>query len=336
MTISKRNGKFYCRFQLNGERHHKLCAGATSVKEAEQMENAFKYKLMQQQNGVIPKETKQVRLTHLFDVFENYVTINKKSYKHDIGRLKIFREFFKNTKTIEEVKPEQIETLKQVLLKEGKNHTTVNRYLESLSKMFNIAIDNGWLNKNPINRKMRFPEKNYVVRYLKDDEEERIFKACPDYFRPLLVTALNTGLRKSNIRLLKWENVKLDYRILEITENKGNKHIKLHINDELFNLLTSIPKTDSEYVFINPRTNTAFGDAGMEKEWNKIKAKAGITDFRFHDLRHTVGTRLAQNGIPVPVIRDIMAHSDIKTTMRYVHTAEEQMQKAMAVLNSYT
>ena len=74
----------------------------------------------------------------------------------------------------------------------------------------------------------------------------------------------------------------------------------------------------------------------MEKEWNKIKAKAGITDFRFHDLRHTVGTRLAQNGIPVPVIRDIMAHSDIKTTMRYVHTAEEQMQKAMAVLNSYT
>ena len=74
--------------------------------------------------------------------------------------------------------------------------------------MFNIAIENDWLHKNPVSRKMRFPEKNYVVRYLKDDEEERIFKACPDYFRPLLITALNTGLRKSNIRLLKWENVK--------------------------------------------------------------------------------------------------------------------------------
>lgn len=335
MTISKRNGKFYCRFQINGERHHKLCVGATSIKEAEKMESAFKYKLMQQQNGVIPKESKQTKLTHLFDVYENFVTINKKSYKHDLGRLRMFREYFKNIKAIEDVKPDHIENLKQQLLKEDKSTTTVNRYLETLSKMFNIAIENEWLNKNPVSRKMRFPEKNYVVRYLKADEEERIFRACPDYFRPLLITALNTGLRKTNIRLLKWENVKMDFRILEITENKGNKHIKLPINDELYNLFLSIPRTDSEYVFINPRTNTAFGEAGMEKEWNKIKAKAGVSDFRFHDLRHTVGTRLAEKGVPVPVIKDIMAHSDIKTTMRYVHTAEEQMQKAMAVLNSY-
>lgn len=335
MSITKRNGKYYCRFQVNGERHHKLCVGATCIKEAEMIENAFKYKIQQQQNGVIPKESKQIKLTRLFDVFENFTTINKKSYRHDLGRLRMFREFFKNIRYIAEVKPEHIENLKQLLLNEGKSTTTVNRYLETLSKMFNIAIENEWLQKNPVSRKMRFPEKNYVVRYLKDDEEQRLFAACPDYFKPLLITALNTGLRNTNIRLLKWENVKMDYRILEITENKGNKHIKLPINEELYNLLLTIPKTDSEYVFINPRTNTAFGRVGMAKIWNKIKEKAGITDLRFHDLRHTVGTRLAEKGVPVPVIKDIMAHSDIKTTMRYVHTAAEQMQKAMEVLNSY-
>lgn len=117
--------------------------------------------------------------------------------------------------------------------------------------------------------------------------------------------------------------MKRNYRILEIRENKGNKHIKLPINDELYNLFLSIPKTDSEYVFLNPRTNTAFRDAGMEKEWNKIKGKAGISDFRFHDLRHRVGTLLAQRGIPVPLIKEVIAHSDIKTTMRYIHTTEE-------------
>ena len=69
----------------------------------------------------------------------------------------------------------------------------------------------------------------------------------------------------------------------------------------------------------------------MEKEWNKIKEKAGVNDFRFHDLRHTVGTRLAQKGVPVPVIKDIMAHSDIKTTMRYAHKAEEQMLKVVII-----
>lgn len=66
MTITKKNNKFYSRFQINGERHHYLCSGASSYKEAEQMENAFKYKLQQQQNGVIPKEVKSLPLYKLF------------------------------------------------------------------------------------------------------------------------------------------------------------------------------------------------------------------------------------------------------------------------------
>ena len=69
MTITKKNNKYYCRFQINGERHHYLCSGASSVAEATQMENAFKYKLQQQQNGVIPKEDKRVRLSNILDLF---------------------------------------------------------------------------------------------------------------------------------------------------------------------------------------------------------------------------------------------------------------------------
>ena len=93
MTISKRNGKFYCRFQINGERHHKLCVGATSLKEAEKMENAFKYKLQQIQNGVIPKEEKNIPLYKLKQIYLSYSETNNRNYKNNLYYIKIIMDF---------------------------------------------------------------------------------------------------------------------------------------------------------------------------------------------------------------------------------------------------
>jgi len=334
MTIKKKNGKYYCRFQLNGERHHYLCSGATSIKEAEKIENAFKYKLQQQQNGVIPKEEKKFSFNRLCDVFLDYSKINKKSYNQDKSRVALIRDFFKNRRYIQDIKADDIEKFKAYLLTKNLSKTTVNRYLEVLSKMFNIAVNNEWILINPIKRDMKFPLKNYKVRYVTVNEDNAIFNACSEDFKPLYITALNTGLRKANIRLLKWENINLKYRIIELTENKGNKHIKIYINDILYDLFKRLPKT-SEYIFINSRTGKPFSDEGMRDEWNRTKQKAKVHDLRFHDLRHTVGTRLAEQGVPVPVIKEILAHSDIRTTMRYVHSSSSQMVNAMNVLSSY-
>lgn len=104
---------------------------------------------------------------------------------------------------------------------------TVNRYLEQLKTAFRMAIDNDYLLKNPCQNIKKFPVKNYSVRYLKEDEEKRLFKALPDYLKGIVIVALNTGLRKSNILELKWEQVNFDFKFIEILENKGNKHIML-------------------------------------------------------------------------------------------------------------
>lgn len=71
----------------------------------------------------------------------------------------------------------------------------------------------------------------------------------------------------------------------------------------------------------------------MKNIWDKIKEDALVSNFRFHDLRHTVGTRLAQANVPVPVIKELLAHSDVKTTMRYIHTVSQEMESAMAILS---
>lgn len=335
MSVYKKpNGKWYCRFQIDGERHHYLCNGAICQKDAEKIESAFKYKLMQQINGVIPKEKEKIKLSVIYDDFLKYSQTNKISWKHDDGRLKIIKEFWKNKKYAEDVKPDDIEELKIHLLNRGLSKATVNKYLTIVSKMFSLAIDNDLIDKSPF-KKAKFKIKHYQLRTLdKGDEQERLYKASSECFYGIIFVALNSGLRKSNIQYLQGKNIRLDYKIFEFTENKGNKHIKIPMTDAIYEYFSKLEFTDEDYIFKQPNgrlwSNTAF-----HREWHNILERANIKNLRFHDLRHTVGTRMAENNIPVPVIQRIFAHSNIQTTMQYIHTAEEQMLKAMEVLNSY-
>lgn len=336
MTVTQQNGKWYCCFQLNGERKHLLCTGATNKKKAEQMENAFKYKLQQQQNGIIPKNEKGVSLNKVLDNFLDYSQHNKKSYKQDKSRVKLLKEYFK-IRYAKDVKPSDIEKLKSYLLSKGLSKVTINRYLEIISKAFNMAIDNELVTKNPIKKNVKFLQKNYVVRSLTVEEEKRLFKVLSqpeyEYLKGIVIVALNTALRRQNILDLTWGQIDLSHRVIEITENKSNKHILKPINDALFQYFQSVPENNRVgYVFINPITGKKCKE--IKRAWKTVKEKANLVNFRFHDLKHTVGTRLAESGVPISVIKEVLDHSDIKTTMRYVHTADKQILSAMNLLNS--
>lgn len=333
-VYKKKNGKYYCRFQIDGERHHYLCTGATTEKEAKKLESQFMFKVQQQQNGVVNKEKESITIKHLIDVFIDYSKLNKKSYKQDLYRCTYILNFFKPNKKISDIKSVDIEKFKASLLTEKRGKITVNRYLENLSKMFNIAIENEWLDKNPIRKNTKFLQKNYTVRYLTFDEENRLYKCLNGVLKDMVTVALQTGLRRSNIIYLKYSNLDFNFRMIEILENKGNKHIKLYMNDVLYDLFKRLEKTKtSEYIFVNPLTNLPYVD--FRKAWTKALKEAQIENFRFHDLRHTVGTRLAEQNVPIPVIKNILAHSSIETTMRYVHNNSKDIISAMNVLNSY-
>lgn len=335
MTITKRNGKYYCRFQINGERHHYLCSGASSVKEAEKIENAFKYKLQQQQNGVIPKEDKKrYKLKALKENFLEYSKINRSVYKQDIGRLNIAFQFFKEDDYADKITLREVEQFKVWLLSLGKSKKTVNLYIGIFRIMYNLAVEIGWIEKNPFTFKTEFKIEPYKIQYLSVESQPVLEKAAPDYFKPIIITALNSGLRRNNIIELKWENLDFNFRTIEITKNKGNKNIKLPMNDTLYELFSNMQRI-SEYVFVNPETGNKWGTTRFNEVWRDIREKAGLPNFKFHGLRHTVCTRLVKENIPIPIVRDIMTHSDIKTTMLYTHVDSLDMVNAMNVLNSY-
>ncbi len=336
MTVYyKDNGKWYCHFYLsNGKEIHRLCRGATTEKQAKKLENEIKYDFEMQVHGHKPMEQKNVYIKHLVELYTIHAKNNHKKFKNQIYYLNVLEKYFSNNKPVNDIKPNDIEKFK-TYLKDIKNlkNSSINRYLEILSKMFNLAIANKELTENPVSKTEKLKEDNIAIRYLTAEEELRLFKSVDSfapYLKPIIIMALQTGMRRGEILNLKWSNIKDNY--IELLETKSGKKRNIPISEKLKTVLESIPN-DNEYIFYNPKTNEPYTD--IKKSWHKVIDEAKIKNFRFHDLRHTVATRMVEKGIDLLVVMDILGHTKIETTMRYAHPVTERKQAAINILNSY-
>lgn len=338
MTITKRNGKYYCRFQIDGERHHYLCSGATSMKEAEKMEAAFKYKVQQQQNGVIAREDKAITFKKLCDIYWKYAQANNSDLKHVKSKIKYFKEYFGENKEIHKIKPIDVESYKQYLINSGLKPATVNKYRSALMKMFNVGIENDMLLKNPCKSWKKLTEDNIKTVYWTDAEIKKFYEHSPEWLSDLVYLALSTGLRKANIRLFEKQWIDFEEGVIRVprTQNKGKKNIILPINKELRKfLLNKVNEGNGKYLFISKERNTPHCDKKIDEYFAETCKKAKIKNIGFHGLRHTVGTKLGDMGVDIVVIKELLAHTSLATTERYRHNTEEKLRSAMDVLNSY-
>ena len=336
MSIYEKNGKFYCRFQIDGERKHYLCQGAKNTKDARKIEDGFRYRLQQQQNGLLPKEDKKrdIKLKTIIELYLKYNQNNNKQ-REPKEKVKAFYSYFGENKSINNIKPKQIEDFRTWLITKKKlSPATVNRYISCLSKAYNLAIDNDLTEINPCSKVKLLQEPKETIKFYTEIEEFRLMKGIKQYradFVPFVVCAFQTGLRVSNIQYLKWEQVNLEKRIIEILpqDNKGKKLIRLYISDKLMAELIKIKPT-SEYVFINPETNGIY--VTPNRILSKVCNKIGVKHIGFHGIRHTVGTRLTTKGTPINVVQAVLAHTDIRTTMKYVHLQDSSIKDAIMAL----
>lgn len=220
-----------------------------------------------------------------------------------------------------------------------KSPATVARYMAILSQAFTIAVQEWeWLDSNPM-RKVKKPSLPQPrARFLSDAERTRLLQACKASSCPLLypivVIALSTGARYSEIMHLTWEQVDLARGVarLERTKNKERRtlpltHHALEVMKE-HHELEGYPNTG--WVF--PRQD---GLAPMEirKHWLAALETAGIIDFRFHDLRHSAASYLAMNGASLAEIAEVLGHKTLQMVKRYAHLSDQHVSKVVESMN---
>ena len=150
---------------------------------------------------------------------ENYSKPNKRSWTKDETCIKNLNPYF-GEKYLSEITPLDIGKYK----KERRQKVparTVNIEVKCLKAIFNKAISWGKAIENPTNKVKLFKENDKRLRYLEKDEIKALIRACPDHLRSIVVTALNTGMRKKEILNLKWEDIDFKRKIIYIIETKG-------------------------------------------------------------------------------------------------------------------
>lgn len=336
MSVYQKNGKWYYSFMLFGVRKHGACRGCTDKSSALEFEADMKNEVSLIYRG--KKSAADVlRLSDMFDMFLDYSKINnsKHQYEQNKHKVEVFKTFFGNI-LIKDITAEHIEKLKAYLLDKGLKNSSVNRYYSSLSKAFNLIILNKKLSMiNPCTMVKKLKEDNQIMRYLTEDEEQRLLKELSPHLKPIVICALTTGLRLSNILNLKWQSINLDVGFIEILkqENKGHKKIQIPLSNKFKQELYKIGIKESGYVFINAKTNKPY--TTIKTGFAEACRRANIKDLRFHDLRHTVGTRLVANGADLQTVKEYLAHSSLTTTQRYTHPVKENMKRAVDILDSF-
>lgn len=327
-----KNGKWYCQFMIKGQRVHKLLDGAKDIDSAKQLEDAERYKTRLIQSGLLTQETKYT-VGFMMNKYKKASSLLA-TYKDSVRQADYIIDYFGKNKDIKTIKPTDIEKFIFYLKTKKLKNASINRYLSSLKRAYNIMIADDLITYNPCKIK-KLEEDNRRFRYLTQDEWSRLKNELSGDVLNIVTVALLSGLRKRNVLQLKWEQIDLNLRTIELlkTENKGKKYIKLPIADSLYDLLITLNPKPKGYVFINPKTNKPYTD--IKKAFNNALEQAGIDDFHFHDLRRTVGTWLLTNGVDIRTVQNILAHSDVRTTERYLSLTNEQNIKAMNVLNSY-
>jgi integrase len=205
------------------------------------------------------------------------------------------------------------------------SNATVNRYKAAISVIFTYACRYFNLQDNPALHIPSLPENNERIRFLSEAERTRLFKACRashwDKLYLIVLLAITTGARKGELTKLRWNDIDFDRRTAYVATTKNGQPKVLPLTDSVIRELQLFDSKDSSLIF-GSRVKYDVPYC-FTKPWKKALEDADIKDFRFHDLRHSCASYLAQSGASLLEIADVLGHKQISVTKRYSHLCIE-------------
>ena len=201
------------------------------------------------------------------------------------------------------------------------SNATVNRYKAAISVVFSYACRQYGLPINPVKNIRSKPENNERIRFLSDDERARLFKACKasqwSKLHLLVLMAITTGARKSELLNLTFSDIDFERQTAYVQTSKNGQPRVLPLTNEVLAELNKFKSQEARLIFnseLKPDRPMCF-----TKQWKKALVQAEIKDFRYHDLRHSCASLLAQSGASLLEIAEVLGHKQIQVTKRYSH-----------------
>jgi integrase len=326
LAIYQRGTIWWIDYYFKGERLREPVS--SSRKEAMEALESRRGDIVQGRFELVRKDRRQSTFEEFACEYLKHLKATRRWWKGEVSRMKsLVRHFGKMP--LSEISTYDVEKYKEKRRKKLSG-SGMNREFALLKSMLNRASEWGFakIALNPVSKVGYFPERQ-VERILTNDEARRLIDASNASLRPVVVTALNTGMRRGEILDMRWTNVDFDRRFIRVERSKNNRSRKVPINSTLTAELSRLHASGTPFVFMQRAGErlksiaTAFATACRH---------SGLGHVRFHDLRHTFATNLVMNGVDLVTVKEILGHSDISMTVRYSHPSDERKMAAVEVI----
>ena len=292
----------------------------------------------------------------LLDEYHKTALLTKKAGRDtDRAALAFWRKHL-GTYTLSVVTPKLVEDGRDILARESSTRSkplapaTVLRYMMRLSHAFSMAVNWQWCERNPVEAAVKPKVSNRRVRYLRDDERERLLAVCQSsknrdlYF--LVVLAISTGMRKGEITGIAWDAVTFyddqGYAklLLAAQDTKNGTQRSVLIASQAYQImsqrrtaLSSLHGQSRLSGLMFPSAANPDSPIDFRSPWEAALKKAAITDFKFHDLRHTAASYMAMNGATTLEIKEALGHKSTAMAERYAHLSQSHVDDVVLKMN---
>lgn len=233
---------------------------------------------------------------------------------------------------LNQISVQDVEMFQNTLIQRGLKPGGVNRLVSTFKAMISKAVDWNMATEETLKRIRKVKNlkgEQHRLKYLTNEEIHRLINSCTGALRAVVITALNTGMRRGEILNLKWSQIDLKNGfILLDTNTKTGRKREIPINATLRATLQNIPRRiDTPKVFPDIRD--------FRKSFASALKKAGIDpDFRFHDLRHTFASHLVMSGVDITTVSKLLGHTTVTMTLRYAHLAPAHLVSGVQKLDN--
>ncbi len=254
---------------------------------------------------------KKIRFEEFIPEYLKYSEMHKRSHARDRTSVKPLSEFFTGMQ-LDKITPADImqyaQKRKMMRTKTRGTvvtNTTVNLELFMLSAIFKLAITLQYVMVNPVKAVKKLKVESRAVNFLTRPEIESLLKVSDGYLRSIMLVAIHTGMRKTEIFQMRWKDVDLENRTIQLPQTKNGKSRVIYMTEEVRLLLASETKMfGSEFVFHNADGRPFIY---LQRSFHTALRKARIDrPFRFHDLRHTFASHAAMSGVDLITLKEML------------------------------